>query len=378
MTAFRAAFKAYRMHQVLLLPRFARLTIALSLATAVFPVDAEYYFNPRFLSNDLAESVDLSAFTKGREAPPGTYRVDIYLNDEFMTSRDITFIADDNNADLIPCLSTDLLVSLGIKKSALLDNKIQPGQNLVVDLSQHISCWNDYGGWYDTDHINLVQGSAFAGSLQSYKGSLYWNSVTYPFPLTTNTNVLDIGDKTPMPLPLKLYITPVGAAGGVVIKAGEVIARIHMYKIATLGSGNPRNFTWNIISNNSVVMPTGGCTVDSRNVTVNLPDFPGSAEIPLGVYCSSEQKLSFYLSGATIDSARQVFANTAPDATKASGVGVSLMRNGKILATGENVSLGTVNKSKVPLGLSATYGQTGNKVSAGTVQSVIGVTFIYE
>lgn len=57
---------------------------------------------------------------------------------------------------------------------------------------------------------------------------------------------------------------------------------------------------------------------------------------------------------------------------------VTLMRNGKILATGENVSLGTVNKSKVPLGLSATYGQTGNKVSAGTVQSVIGVTFIYE
>ncbi|EET5990888.1 NAD(P)H-binding protein [Escherichia coli] len=200
----------------------------------------------------------------------------------------------------------------------------------------------------------------------------------YTFPLTTNTNVLDIGDKTPMPLPLKLYITPVGAAGGVVIKAGEVIARIHMYKIATLGSGNPRNFTWNIISNNSVVMPTGGCTVDSRNVTVNLPDFPGSAEIPLGVYCSSEQKLSFYLSGATTDSARQVFANAAPDATKASGVGVSLIRNGKILATGENVSLGTVNKSKVPLGLSATYGQTGNKVAAGAVQSVIGVTFIYE
>ncbi len=81
MTAFRAAFKAYRMHQVLIMPRFARLTIALGLATAVFPVDAEYYFNPRFLSNDLAESVDLSAFTKGREAPPGTYRVDIYLND---------------------------------------------------------------------------------------------------------------------------------------------------------------------------------------------------------------------------------------------------------------------------------------------------------
>lgn len=52
MTAIRAAFKAYRMHQVLIMPRFARLTIALGLATAVFPVDAEYYFNPRFLSNE--------------------------------------------------------------------------------------------------------------------------------------------------------------------------------------------------------------------------------------------------------------------------------------------------------------------------------------
>lgn len=28
MTAIRAAFKAYRMHQVLIMPRFARLTIA--------------------------------------------------------------------------------------------------------------------------------------------------------------------------------------------------------------------------------------------------------------------------------------------------------------------------------------------------------------
>ncbi|HCK0673486.1 TPA: fimbrial protein [Escherichia coli] len=498
MTAIRAAFKAYRMHQVLIMPRFARLTIALGLATAVFPVDAEYYFNPRFLSNDLAESVDLSAFTKGREAPPGTYRVDIYLNDEFMTSRDITFIADDNNAELIPCLSTDLLVSLGIKKSALLDNKehsaekhvpdnsaCTPLQDRLADAStefdvgqQHLSLsvpqiyvgrmargyvspdlWEEginagllnysfngnsinnrsnhnagksnyaylnlqsginIGSWRLRDNSTWSYNSGSSNSSDSNKwqhintsaerdiiplrsrltvgdsytdgdifdsvnfrglkinSTVYWNNVTYPFPLTTNTNVLDIGDKTPMPLPLKLYITPVGAAGGVVIKAGEVIARIHMYKIATLGSGNPRNFTWNIISNNSVVMPTGGCTVDSRNVTVDLPDFPGSAEIPLGVYCSSEQKLSFYLSGATTDSARQVFANTAPDATKASGVGVSLMRNGKILATGENVSLGTVNKSKVPLGLSATYGQTGNKVSAGTVQSVIGVTFIYE
>lgn len=52
-----------------------------------------------------------------------------------MASRDITFIADDNNADLIPCLSTDLLVSLGIKKSALLDNKEHSADKHVPDNS---------------------------------------------------------------------------------------------------------------------------------------------------------------------------------------------------------------------------------------------------
>ncbi|WP_289708623.1 fimbrial protein [Escherichia coli] len=243
-----------------------------------------------------------------------------------------------------------------------------------------------------TKEANVNLGDLYTRNLQQPGSASGWHNITLSLtdcPVETSAVTAIVtgstdntgyykNEGTAEKLPLKLYITPVGAAGGVVIKAGEVIARIHMYKIATLGSGNPRNFTWNIISNNNVVMPTGGCTVDSRNVTVDLPDFPGSAEIPLGVYCSSEQKLSFYLSGATTDSSRQVFANTAPDATKASGVGVTLMRNGKILATGENVSLGTVNKSKVPLGLSATYGQTGNKVSAGTVQSVIGVTFIYE
>lgn len=373
-----------RLHKRFLLATFCALfTATLQAADVTITVNGRVVAKPCTIQTKEANVNLGDLYTRNLQQPgsaSGWHNITLSLTDCPVETSAVTAIVT-GSTDNTGYYKNEGGSSIGAGTTSVyvnLDPVIQPGQNLVVDLSQHISCWNDYGGWYDTDHINLVQGSAFAGSLQSYKGSLYWNNVTYPFPLTTNTNVLDIGDKTPMPLPLKLYITPVGVAGGVVIKAGEVIARIHMYKIATLGSGNPRNFTWNIISNNSVVMPTGGCTVDSRNVNVNLPDFPGSAEIPLGVYCSSEQKLSFYLSGATTDSARQVFANTAPDATKASGVGVSLMRNGKILATGENVSLGTVNKSKVPLGLSATYGQTGNKVSAGTVQSVIGVTFIYE
>lgn len=52
MTAFRAAFKVYRMHQVLIMPSLCTVYHCPGLATAVFPVDAGY-FNPRFLSNDL-------------------------------------------------------------------------------------------------------------------------------------------------------------------------------------------------------------------------------------------------------------------------------------------------------------------------------------
>ncbi|XPE23764.1 hypothetical protein ACNKHM_27235 [Shigella sonnei] len=70
MTAFRAALR----HIVCIGVDLASLCTAYLcpwLSNCGFSVDAEYYFNPRFLSNDLAESVDLSAFTKGREAPPG-------------------------------------------------------------------------------------------------------------------------------------------------------------------------------------------------------------------------------------------------------------------------------------------------------------------
>ncbi|ELD30254.1 hypothetical protein WGQ_01575 [Escherichia coli KTE232] len=47
-----------------------------------------------------------------------------------------------------------------------LDPVIQPGQNLVVDLSQHISCWNDYGGWYDTVNRPGFPGECFICELR--------------------------------------------------------------------------------------------------------------------------------------------------------------------------------------------------------------------
>lgn len=52
---------------------------------------AEQYFNPAFLSNDPSAVADLSQFNKSGGQAPGSYRVDIYINDSFIATRDVDF-----------------------------------------------------------------------------------------------------------------------------------------------------------------------------------------------------------------------------------------------------------------------------------------------
>ena len=55
-----------------------------------------------------------------------------------------------------------------------------------------------------------------------------------------------------------------------------------------------------------------------------------------------------------------------------------MTRNGTVVPANSNVSLGTVGTSPVNLGLTATYARTSGQVTAGNVQSIIGVTFVYQ
>lgn len=95
-----------------------------------------------------------------------------------------------------------------------------------------------------------------------------------------------------------------------------------------------------------MIIPTGGCDVSARNVTVTLPEYPGSTAVPLTVRCGQNQKIGFYLSGTTADSANTVFTNTS-SASPAQGIGVQLLRNGTILRSNSTVSMGTVGTSAV-------------------------------
>ncbi|VFS75137.1 fimbrial chaperone protein [Raoultella planticola] len=111
--------------------------------------------------------------------------------------------------------------------------------------------------------------------------------------------------------------------------------------------------------------------------TVTLPDYPGSMAVPVTVHCAQNQNLGYYLSGTTADTANSIFSNTA-STSAAQGIGVQMTRNGSIVPANSTVSLGTVGTSPVNLGLTATYARTTGQVTAGNVQSIIGVTFVYQ
>lgn len=80
---------------------------------------AELYFNPRFFADDPSAVADLSAFENGQEVPPGTYRVDIYLNDGFMTTRDVIFNRGGNDRGVSPCMTRGQLASMGVNTAAV-------------------------------------------------------------------------------------------------------------------------------------------------------------------------------------------------------------------------------------------------------------------
>lgn len=82
--------------------------------------NAAGYFNPALLEIDNPNqgNADLSIFEDGAVQPPGTYRVDIYLNGMEVDSRDVKYVlATDASGkqSLQPCLSGELLQNMGVR-----------------------------------------------------------------------------------------------------------------------------------------------------------------------------------------------------------------------------------------------------------------------
>lgn len=77
------------------------------------------YFNPAFLERNTTSQAfsDLSIFEEKGGQVPGIYRVDLYINNEFIDTRDVEFRTlgkNLGNASLSPCISVDDLTGWGV------------------------------------------------------------------------------------------------------------------------------------------------------------------------------------------------------------------------------------------------------------------------
>lgn len=277
-------------------------------------------------------------------------------------------------ASAFTCMAAGVVLSGSgtVSVPVTLAPEIQVNQNLVVNIGNSIQCKNDAPQYY-LDPIRVGIASAFGGVLSSFTGSMTYYGSSYPFPTTTATQYVNHTWGSYQPWNVVLYLTATGAAGGVVIPQGSLIASLRLEK----GGTDNQVIIWNLYAANSVIVPTGGCDVSSRNVTVNMPDYPATQNVPLTVRCAANQRLAYYLTGTTTDTGSTIFANTATN-SPAQGIGIQLRNNSGVLKTNQNVSMGTVGTSSTSLNLVAHYERTGPQVVAGNVQSIIGVTFIYQ
>lgn len=255
--------------------------------------------------------------------------------------------------------------------------QLQPNENLVVNLGESIECKNDAPSQY-RDAVRVGEASTFSGALANFTGSLSYYGQNYNFPIATgnSTHWEDHSWGTYQPWSVILYLKAIGAAGGVVINQAERFASLTLQKRDESTGGISQTIVWNLIAANSVTVPTGGCDVSSRNVNVLLPDYPGNSPVDLTVHCAQAHNLNYYLTGQTVDTDNSIFANVA-SSSPAQGVGVRLRNSSGILATNQQISMGSVGTNAISLGLTAEYGLTGPQLTAGNVQSVIGVTFVY-
>lgn len=97
--------------------------IAGALAVALLPLSDEVLardvFNPALLEMDGPHTGvrDLSAYEQAGGQLPGTYRVDIYLNNVFMDTRDVAFQQSKGPGatELQPCLTVEELAAWGVR-----------------------------------------------------------------------------------------------------------------------------------------------------------------------------------------------------------------------------------------------------------------------
>ena len=99
---------------------------------------ARDYFNPSALEMNTGDpsQLDLESFSNNGSQMPGTYRVDIYLNDDKIDTRNVTFVSVEDS--LKPELTVGQLSAMGVKLNSFPALQHLPPEQTVTNLGHYI------------------------------------------------------------------------------------------------------------------------------------------------------------------------------------------------------------------------------------------------
>src|SRR5262245_31703688 len=97
----------------------------MALGLAIPAAAQEVEFNDEFLIRGGAP-VELKYFERGSSLSPGSYSVDVYLNQEMVRRADINFSAHPETGEVRPVIQFGLLQSLGVNIPRLMRENLIP------------------------------------------------------------------------------------------------------------------------------------------------------------------------------------------------------------------------------------------------------------
>lgn len=269
--------------------------------------------------------------------------------------------------------------------------ELMQDRNIIFDTGANILCRNEGAPGYDVAAAWFTNTGLTHSKLTKYRASIY-SSVTggyHNLPISQAQGFVELqkfyAPNNPRPgaptvLTIKMSLSPIGDTSGEAIRSGEKLATVNVLKVYVPPFGgwqNTKHYLFNIIANNNVVIPVGGCDVNSRSLNLTMGNYPidvTEKNINLSVKCGRNRSVSFSLSGRT--DTPTIFSNVSA-VSPASGIGIEIVRNGNPIRVNSNISMGTVGTTFTPLGLSARYALNGKPLKVGNLQSVIGVNFTY-
>lgn len=118
--------------------KLTQLSTFIYLCTHIPAAVADDYFSPDFIETrgNIPQDIDISRFNKGNGQVPGVYLVDVYVNGNFLESRNISFI--DNESGLKPELTRAELVNWGVKRNAQPEWMRMADNSKIENLSEQL------------------------------------------------------------------------------------------------------------------------------------------------------------------------------------------------------------------------------------------------